>query len=282
VESLLEEASFESRFASNGGVRLHYLVGGDGPPVIFLHGFPDYSGGWLPQLSALAPRFRVIAPDLRGFNKSDAPDGIVPYSMPMLVKDVLAVMVAEGLNRASIVGHDWGGSIAFWLAMRVPEAVAGLVSLSMTHPRCYLRAAARSGSGRLMQYIRDFQAEGSEGRLDLEELSRYQGEEHARRQLMEALQRSSRTAMMNIYRANAPRGELPDLGYLPKVKAPTLVIFSADDPYLPSGAFDGLHEEVDNVTTLISVPRKGHFVHHRAAAFVSERIADFIAGNGPA
>ncbi|TIS06640.1 MAG: alpha/beta hydrolase, partial [Mesorhizobium sp.] len=78
--------------------------------IVFLHGFPDHGLGWRRQIEALEGRYRVLAPDLRGFGRSDAPQGHANYAlMPCLVEDVLAVLAAEGLSQVSVVGHDWGG-----------------------------------------------------------------------------------------------------------------------------------------------------------------------------
>ena len=106
-------AVFESRIAVNGGVKLHYTAAGSGPPIVFLHGFPDHGMGWRRQMQALCGRYRVIAPDLRGFGQSDGPQGHGNYVLTHLVNDVLAVLAAEKLTQAAVVGHDWGGIIAW-------------------------------------------------------------------------------------------------------------------------------------------------------------------------
>jgi pimeloyl-ACP methyl ester carboxylesterase len=89
-----QEVAFESRVAVNGNVRLQYTAAGSGPPIVFLHGFPDHGMGWRRQLEALCGRYRVIAPDLRGFGQSDAPQGYGNYVLTNLVNDVLAVLAA--------------------------------------------------------------------------------------------------------------------------------------------------------------------------------------------
>src|SRR5439155_7961735 len=103
----------EHRFVETNGVRLHCAVDGEGPLVILLHGFPERWYSWRHQIAALAPRFRVVAPDLRGYNESDKPEGIAAYALPELVADVRVLIEAFGEREAAIVGHDWGGAIAW-------------------------------------------------------------------------------------------------------------------------------------------------------------------------
>ncbi|MEP6567242.1 MAG: alpha/beta hydrolase [Mesorhizobium sp.] len=271
------ETTFESRTAVNGNIKLHYTAAGSGPPIVFLHGFPDHGLGWRRQMEALSSRYRVLAPDLRGFGRSDAPQGHANYALPNLVNDILAVLAAERLTQASIVGHDWGGTIAWWLAIRVPQVVRHLVLLSAPHPRNYLRAFADPANAALVDYVRRFQMPGAAAELNVEELSFWVADPEDRAALLESLKRSGREAMLNLYKANIPPGNLPDIGPLPLVKAPTLVLFGTNDPYVPVSAFDGTFREVDNVTALVALPGAGHFIHHQAAAFVTQQIEGWVA-----
>ncbi|OHV80685.1 hypothetical protein ORS3428_27830 [Mesorhizobium sp. ORS 3428] len=270
-------AGFESRFAANGNVRLHYIAAGSGPPIVFLHGFPDHGLGWRRQIEALEGKYRIVAPDLRGFGRSDAPQGHANYTLlPCLVEDVLAVLAAEGLSQASVVGHDWGGMIAWWLAMRMPQFVRHLVLLSAPHPRHYLRAIHDPANAGTISYIRRFQGIG--GAMPTpEELGGWVADPAERKVLVESLDRSHPEAMLGYYRANIPLGKVPDMGPLPPVRAPTLVMFGADDPYIPAGAYDGTFREVDNVTSVVALPRAGHFIHHQAAAFVTRQIEAWVS-----
>ncbi|TGQ64621.1 MAG: alpha/beta hydrolase [Mesorhizobium sp.] len=268
---------FESRIAVNGGVKLHYTTAGSGLPIVFLHGFPDHGMGWRRQMQFLSGRYRVIAPDLRGFGQSDAPQGYGNYVLTNLVNDVLAVLAAEKLSQASIVGHDWGGIIAWWLAIRVPQVVRHLVLLSTPHPRNHLRAIADPANAEITGYIRRFQVPGAAQMLDIDELAAWVTDPQDRQALIDSLRRSDPEAMLGYYRANIPLGRVPDIGQLPLVKAPTLVLFGTDDPYVPANAFDGTFREVDNVTALVALPGAGHFIHHQAATFVTEQIEAWVS-----
>ncbi|MBZ9734850.1 alpha/beta hydrolase [Mesorhizobium sp. CA18] len=275
---MTSKTGFESRFASNRNVKLHYVAAGSGPPLLFLHGFPDYSLGWRRQIEALCGSFRVLAPDLRGFGRSDAPRGHAQYTLlPHLVEDVLSVLVAEQLSQASIVGHDWGATIAWWLAMRVPQVIRHLVVLSTPHPRNYLRAIADPTNARFFAYMRLFQEAGASAMPAPEKLAEWVDDEVDRQALAESLRLSDPEAMLGYYRANIPLGRVPDIGQLPLVKAPTLVMFGAHDPYVPTNAYDGTFREVDNVTSLIAIPGAGHFIHHQAAGLVSREIEAWVS-----
>lgn len=125
------------------GVDLHVVTAGpaSGRPVILLHGFPDFWYGWRHQIDALAARgFRLIMPDQRGYGQSDKPAEVAAYDISELSGDVLAIMAALRLPRASLVGHDFGGGVAWWLAANHPERVERLVVLNCPHFAVYRRA----------------------------------------------------------------------------------------------------------------------------------------------
>src|SRR5690242_21378183 len=114
-------------YAKAGEVELHYVEAGEGPLIVLLHGFPEFWYGWRRQIAPLtAAGFRVVAPDLRGYNLSSKPDGISPYSAEKLAADVHGLIQERGAERALLVGHDWGGTAAWTLAMNHPEVVERL------------------------------------------------------------------------------------------------------------------------------------------------------------
>ncbi len=124
----------EHHFAENAGVRIHYVTAGDGPLVVMIHGFPDFWFAWRHQMAALASDYRVVAVDLRGYNRSDQPVGLENYAMPRLVEDIVAVIEDQGRQQATIVGHDWGGMVSWTLAMTRPELVEKLIICNLPHP----------------------------------------------------------------------------------------------------------------------------------------------------
>jgi pimeloyl-ACP methyl ester carboxylesterase len=127
-----------------GDVELHVLSEGDGPAVLFLHGFPDSSALWrriTPRLVALG--FRTICPDLRGFGDSDAPVGKANYRIARLAEDAVGILDALGVQQAHLVGHDWGSAVGWYLAGTRPERFRSFTALSVGHPRAYAAGGLR-------------------------------------------------------------------------------------------------------------------------------------------
>ncbi len=130
------------RYVDLGEVRLHYVEAGEGPLVVLLHGFPEFWYSWRFQISALAGAgFRVVAPDMRGYNLSDKPEGVKNYGLDLLARDVERLVGALGERRAVVVRHDWAGMVAWAVAMLHPGRVARLAILNVPHPERFSRAA---------------------------------------------------------------------------------------------------------------------------------------------
>ena len=132
---------------TTNGITLHVAQAGpvNGDLVILLHGFPEFWWGWRHQIPALAKEgFCVLAPDQRGYNFSDKPLGRNSYRITTLAQDILGLIDAMGRERAAIVGHDWGGAVAWWLASTYPERVERLAVLNCPHPAVFLRALRRT------------------------------------------------------------------------------------------------------------------------------------------
>jgi pimeloyl-ACP methyl ester carboxylesterase len=136
--------ALEHRYVETNGVRLHCAVDGAGPLVVLLHGFPEHWYSWRHQIAALAPRFRVVAPDLRGYGDSDKPSPVAAYALPELVGDVEGLVTAFGEREAVIVGHDWGGAIAWTFAMERPQATRRLVVMNCPHPAIFAEHLRRN------------------------------------------------------------------------------------------------------------------------------------------
>ena len=123
-------------YAEVGDQRLHYVEAGDGPLVVLLHGFPEFWYGWRLQIGPLAAAgFRVVAPDMRGYNLSSKPDGVAAYDFGQLTADIRGLIHERGAESALLAGHDWGGSVAWATAMAHPEVVDRLAILNAAHPR---------------------------------------------------------------------------------------------------------------------------------------------------
>ncbi len=123
-------------YAEIGDQRLHYVEAGDGPLIVLLHGFPEFWYGWREQIQPLAAAgFRVVAPDMRGYNLSSRPDDVEAYDTDHLTADIRGLVRERGAESALLVGHDWGGTVAWATAMNHPEVVDRLAILNAAHPR---------------------------------------------------------------------------------------------------------------------------------------------------
>ncbi|MBV9124890.1 MAG: alpha/beta hydrolase [Planctomycetes bacterium] len=263
-------------FVDSEGVKIHYVTQGEGPLVVMIHGFPDFWFTWRRQIPALARDYQVVAIDLRGFNLSDQPRGVDNYTLTKLVGDLRAVVRHFGRERATLVGHDWGGMAAWTYAMMYPEEIDRLVILNVPHPKGLHRELAHNPrQQRASQYAREFQKDDAALRVPPELLISWIKDPEARREHQEALQRSSLEGMLNLYKANYPREPYTE-GHFPPVTCPVLLIHGLEDPYLLPGALNGTWEWVEKDLTLVTVPGAGHWVHQDAADLVNRTMVDWL------
>lgn len=278
-------AAPQDKTATNGDVKIHYVVDGKGPLVVMIHGFPDYWATWKPLMAELNKAgYRTAALDLRGYNLSDKPQGVAAYAMPNLIGDVAAVIAAEGQKNAIVIGHDWGAAIAWQVTFNRPDMVNKLVIMSVPHPAGMARELATNKAQQEgSNYARDFQKEGSEKALTADGLARWVQDPKEKPGYVEAFKRSDFAAMMNYYRANYPRGagaetETPATMQAPnqRVKVPVLVIHGVKDTALNAAGHSGTWNYVDADTTIVMAPTAGHFVQHDAEALVNASVRDWL------
>lgn len=134
IDPEAQALGFNSRIESINGLEFHIVEAGDGPSILFLHGFPEYWGTWQTVMAALQSEFRCIAPDLRGYGRSAKPQNQSAYSIDHLVSDGLGLLDLAGPGVHVLVGHDWGATLAFHLAMKSPERIGRLIILNGAHP----------------------------------------------------------------------------------------------------------------------------------------------------
>ncbi len=277
VTRAIAEDLGEHGFADSSGVKIHYVTKGEGPLLVMLHGFPDYWYTWRNQIPALAEHFQVVAMDLRGFNKSDQPEGVQRYGMPRLVRDVRAVVKHFGKKQAVIVGHDWGGAIAWSFAMQHPEMTDRLVILNLPHLNALRRELANNPEQqKASAYARLFQQPDAASQLTAEGLAFWVKDPAAREKYVEAFQRSSFEAMLNYYKANYPREPYEQPGDTPKVKCCVLMIHGLKDTALLPGGLNDTWQWLERDLTLVTLPNAGHFVQHDAAEFVTRQMKNWL------
>jgi epoxide hydrolase 4 len=266
-----------SGFVNSGGVKLHYIAAGEGPLLVLLHGFPDYHHTWRDQVPALSRHFKVVALDLRGYNRSDKPEGVDNYKLDKLVADVAAVLDHFKQKKMALVGHDWGGLIAWAFAATHPDRVDRLVILNLPHPNGLLRELAGNPEQRKnSQYARDFQKPEAARFVTPELLVAWVKEPAARKEYLEAMRRSSVEGMLNYHKANYPREPYRADAPLPPVRCPVLMIHGLDDRYLLPGALNDTWKWVAKDLTLITVPGAGHFVHRDKPEFVTRKMVGWL------
>ncbi len=249
-------------YANNHGVHIHYASLGEGPLIVVLHGFPDFWYTWRDHLVALAPHFQVVALDLRGYNLSDKPHAGEHYAMRALVGDIQAVIRHLGRDKAIIVGHDWGGAIAWQVAIHLPALTERLIILNLPHPRGMARELVHNRRQQENStYARDFQQEGAHKQLTAESLSAWVQDSAAREHYMEAFRRSDFEAMLHYYKQNYPRPPYQDASSpVIKVQAPVLQIHGLQDPFLLPDGLNNTGEWLANDWTLLTIQEAGHFV----------------------
>jgi pimeloyl-ACP methyl ester carboxylesterase len=220
-------------------MRLAAATTGDGPAVLLIHGFPDSRRVWREQVGPLSDAgFRTIAPDLRGFGESERPQGVDAYRVTTVIGDLVELLDEHGVERAHVIGHDWGAGLAWVLAALHPERVSSLAALSVGHPNASRPRSLESREKAWYQLL--FQFEEAE-ELFLRDGARLLREwladaPDAERYVEELSEPGVLTTRLGLYRANLhPRNEL-DPRPLPPVAAPTLGLWSTGERYLTEAA----------------------------------------------
>lgn len=282
------------------GVTLNVAIAGpaDAPPVILLHGFPESHRTWRGVAPLIDDRFRLIMPDQRGYAGSDRPQDVDEYKTEKLVDDVFALADSLGVERFSLAGHDWGGSIAWLAAARGDQRLERLAIVNAPHWAIFQKSLIEDEAQRqASQYITMFRTPGVEKAIEamgLEtffdkvighaDLSNFSGEEK-RRYIAEWSQPGALTAMLNWYRASPlvvpPPGvtvPLPDilLKFSTKIPVPTLVVWGMRDTALLPVQLEKLDDVVDDLR-IVRLSGAGHFALWEAPDEVATALGDFLA-----
>ena len=263
------------------GITLAVQDEGTGPAVLLLHGFPDSSRLWRYQVPALIEAgLRVIAPDLRGFGESDKPEEVEAYAMRRSVADMTAVLDALGVDRANVVGHDWGAGLAWALAAYVADRVDRLIVMSVGHPNTLRDPSIEQREKGWYQLLFQFDgvAEALIQRDDWKLFRNMLGDAVDRDQYLADLARpGALTAGLNWYRANArPAQELERVRPFPAVQASTLGIWSSRDNYLTEEGMLGSGEHVTGPWRYERIEGAGHWLQLDAPERVNELLLEFL------
>jgi pimeloyl-ACP methyl ester carboxylesterase len=268
--------SVTHHFAENQGVKIHYASVGEGPVVLFVHGFPDFWYSWHRQMAGLEDRYRAVALDLRGYNQSDKPQGKEHYLLEHLVADVKAVIDHLGGHPVNLVGHDWGGAISWRFAVTHPGLVKNLVILNLTHPRGYAAVLANPTPEQLKntQYARDFAQDGSHQRLNLEQIAFFVAgtDERDRARYRQGLTASDPAAMVAYYQANYGSIRAEAVAQMPNLQMPVLQFHGLKDTAVDKDGLKGTWDWVNQDYTLVAIPSSGHWVQREAADLVTSNL----------
>jgi pimeloyl-ACP methyl ester carboxylesterase len=280
--SATEAALRHGEVEVGGGVRLHYVEAGSGPLVVLLHGFPEFWYSWRHQIEPIAAAgYRVVAPDMRGYNLSSRPQGWRDYDLQLLAGDIAGLIRGLGEDGAHLAGHDWGAAVAYGVAMYHPELIRRLAILNVPHPVRMLEGFRTLRQLRKSWYMFFFQIPRLPERLIArddfsfakrslrsdskdaftdEDLDRY----------VEAWSRpGALTGMINYYRAALRRSPRNAEARLAPIQCPTLVIWGMRDRYLGSELADPPRKWVPNAR-LERIEDATHWVQHDAPERVSE------------
>lgn len=287
---------FEHHTERINGIRLHYVTGGTQgtrPLILFLHGFPEFWYAWKEQLNEFGHDHFAVALDMRGYNLSDKPQGVEQYRMQLLLEDIRQLIAHLGAERCILVGHDWGGAVAWAFGIFLPQLLEKLIIINSPHPVVFQRELRENlAQQQASQYMLTFRSPDAEQRigsnspdglvegsslasiLSPQDLVLYQ---------QAWAQPGSLTAGLNYYRASRlgpetaqPGQTLPPINQLPVITVPTLVIWGEQDKALLTGNLQGLDQYVSNLT-IKRIPDGSHWVIHEQPALVNAYIRDFIA-----
>ena len=272
------KSSAQEGYVDNKGVKIHYLTWGEGPLMIMLHGFPDFWYSWRHLIPTLAENYQVVALDLRGYNQSDKPKGVDQYAMGILMQDVVQTIEHFKADKAILVGNDWGGAIAWNVALYYPQRVENLIACNIPFPNNisrYLQEHPEVGA-----YARRFQ-EGKAPSID--GMVSVIPDTTAWKYYRAAFEKSDIEAMLNYYKAsypssgNASTTSSPKAPNMQKIKCPVLMVYGLQDKALPPGMINDTWNHIDEDLTIYTIPDGGHFIQQEKPTKTLQMIKSWLA-----
>ncbi|MEO1211742.1 MAG: alpha/beta hydrolase [Cyanobacteria bacterium J06638_20] len=288
--------SWQHHFVETNRIRLHCVTQGEGELVLLLHGFPEFWYSWRHQIPVLSRHFKVVVPDLRGFNDSDKPTS--GYDLDTLVADVRGLIEELGYKKAHIVGHDWGGAIAWHFAHKFPYALDRLAILNAPHPQDFMQAIA----GSIDQLRRNWYVLASQIpalpewliRQNLGAILRNMFQSNTIRKgafttrdteiYQAALEKPGvLKAVIHYYRTMM----LPQISWRlwdrspNPIQSPTLILWGEEDQLLTPQLTDSIPTQVNAPYELRMIPECGHWVHQETPQTVNRELLEFLRSANP-
>jgi len=282
-------------FANINGIKMHYVTIGEGPLIVFLHGFPEFWRSWKNQISFFSKKFKVVALDMRGYGETERPVKVGEYRIEKLARDVTELIDSLGQKKATVVGHDWGGAVAWATAMMNPSFVEKLIVMNAPHPAIVQRNAFRNyAQMQKSWYMFFFLLEKAPEKVlssnnfeilkHMFEISIKRKDRFSLSDIEEYVSSWSKeggiTGGLNYYRANLNEefwGNLGESIPFPKINIPTLQIWAEDDMFLGKELTEGTKEfVVDAPFSLNVIPNCGHWVQQEAPEEVNQIMEEFL------
>ena len=291
----------QEKLQLSSGIMMNVAVAGpdDAPPVILLHGFPESHRTWRALAPLLSDRLRLIMPDQRGFGDSDRPQEVDAYATDTLIADIFALADALGIDRFTLVGHDWGGAVAWAAAIKGDPRVARLAIVNSPHPLIFQKSLIEDEAQRAAsQYIRAFRDPGFERFVDGIGFEAFFDKSFSKHVDLASIPADERqlyiaqwsrpgalTAMLNWYRASkmvVPQPgitvDIPDLVLraFPKIRIPVRIVWGLEDKALLPVQLEGIGEIGDDVE-VFPLKGVGHFAPWQTPELVANVLRPFLA-----
>ena len=272
----------EEKLIKTNGIKLHTVMIGEGPPLVLLHGFPDFWYGWKSVISGLKKNYKLIIPDMRGYNLSDKPEGVDKYKMGFLIDDIKGLIESLSLGKVFLAGHDWGGAVAWAFAEKYPDMLQKLSILNAPHMKIFqqkLRTDKKQQKASF--YIFEFLKPNGEQFVIKDDYkwlkwavfsgSKKDFTDFDKGQYLSAwAQPGAILGGVNYYKANTSFKD-----FTGKITVPTLVIHGMKDVAVLSSVLDGLSDYVDDLK-IVRVEDSSHWVMHDQPELVISSFKDFF------
>ena len=276
----------QEKYITTNNITLHTIIIGKGRPLILLHGFPDFWYGWKSVIPELKDKFKLIIPDMRGYNLSDKPKGIQKYKMKYLIDDIKGLIEVLDLKKPFIAGHDWGGAVAWVFAEKYPELIQKLIILNSPHPKIFGKLLrTNKAQQKASYYIFQFLKPSGEqflfeddfkwlkialfgGLVNKKALDDFDKEQY----INAWSQPNAIISGVNYYKANPSNDDLDGI-----IEVPTLVVHGMKDVALLPVILEGLEKYVKDLI-ILKIPNSSHWVMHEEPHLISTKIIEFLEG----